>query len=66
MTFYCTDEFKRAYERLLKKKSYQDLPRLFIKDILTQSQEHLHGLGQRLNQSGRYIFTKMRVGGRSG
>ena len=68
MIFYCTEQFKREYEKLIKKKSYrQNLPKVIIKEMFNSTIEQLNARGRKLNLGTREVdFLKIRLGGSSG
>jgi len=65
MKYYCLEEFKAEFERLIKKKSYRSLERDMIEAFFDKSIGELRA-GTRLNNSSEAPFIKKRVGGSGG
>jgi hypothetical protein len=65
MKIYCLDDFKKQFEKLLSKKSYNNIEIEVIRYFFDKSVEELRS-GTRLNQSDDAPYIKKRLSGRGG
>ncbi len=65
MKYYCLEEFRAEFERLIKKKPYRSLGRDMIEAFFDKSISELRA-GTRLNNSSDAPYIKKRVGGGGG
>ena len=59
-TVYCIEDFKKKFEKLLRKKSYQHLEHLIIDFFFNKNTEELNQ-GARLNNNRDVPFVKKRI-----
>jgi hypothetical protein len=65
MTLYCIDDFKNAFDDLIKRRSYQDLEIDIIEYFFNKEVNQLIS-GKRLNHSQDAPYIKKRLDGRGG
>ncbi len=66
MKVYCTDTFRKAYNKLIKKSSYQSLGKLIIEEILQKPSSDLATSNVINGRENDLPFYKKRVGGSRG
>lgn len=65
MNFYCIEDFKVEFEKLIAKNSYKSIELEIIEYFFTKSAEELRA-GVRLNNSDEQPYIKKRLKGRGG
>ena len=65
MEFYCLEEFKKQYLKLISKKSYQELEKETIEYFSNKNIDELKA-GTRLNNSNETPYIKKRISGSGG
>ena len=65
MKIYCTDTFKKEFDKLIKNNSYKSLQKKLISYFFNKSIDELRS-GTNLNNNAETPYIKKRIGGRGG